>query len=242
MRILVVGAGAIGGYFGGRLLQAGNDVTFLVRPKRASNSQAQASSSGARRRRDAQEPADGAGRQARRDIRRRAVELQGVRPGRRDQVLLPRSGRKRRSSRCSTACCTSTCWTINSEPSSAASARLQTLNEAREVVQLAPMQSLNFGERDGSMSERVRAIAKVFDSGKIGAVASEHIMQDMWEKWVFLASLAASTCLMRTSVGNILAVTGGKDFLLGMLDECSAIAKASGHEPTGPFFQRTSGC
>ncbi len=35
MRILVVGAGAIGGYFGGRMLQAGRDVTFLVRPKRA---------------------------------------------------------------------------------------------------------------------------------------------------------------------------------------------------------------
>src|SRR3979490_1093327 len=35
MRILVVGAGAIGGYFGGRLLQAGRDVTFLLRPKRA---------------------------------------------------------------------------------------------------------------------------------------------------------------------------------------------------------------
>ena len=35
MRILVVGAGAIGGYFGGRLLQAGSDVTFLVRPKRS---------------------------------------------------------------------------------------------------------------------------------------------------------------------------------------------------------------
>src|SRR5438094_2853118 len=35
MRILVVGAGATGGYFGGRLLQAGRDVTFLVRPARA---------------------------------------------------------------------------------------------------------------------------------------------------------------------------------------------------------------
>ncbi len=35
MKILVVGAGAIGGYFGGRLLEAGRDVTFLVRPKRA---------------------------------------------------------------------------------------------------------------------------------------------------------------------------------------------------------------
>src|SRR5258708_12580387 len=35
IRILVVGAGAIGGYFGGRLLEAGRDVTFLVRPRRA---------------------------------------------------------------------------------------------------------------------------------------------------------------------------------------------------------------
>src|SRR5439155_4000172 len=116
-----------------------------------------------------------------------------------------------------------------------------TLNEAREVVQLAPMQSVSVGERDGALSERVRAIAKVFESGKFGAMASEHIMQDMWEKWVFLASLAASTCLMRTSVGNILASPGGKDFLLGMLDECSAVASAEGHVPAGPFFQRTRG-
>ena len=106
-----------------------------------------------------------------------------------------------------------------------------TLNEAREVVQLAPMQSLGFGERDGGMSDRVHAIAEVFASGNFGAAPSEHIMQDMWEKWVFLASLAASTCLMRTSVGNIMAVTGGKDFLLGMLDECSAVAAAEGHAP-----------
>ncbi|WAT05684.1 hypothetical protein O1V64_05360 [Rouxiella badensis] len=34
MRILVVGAGATGGFFGGRLAQAGRDVTFLVREKR----------------------------------------------------------------------------------------------------------------------------------------------------------------------------------------------------------------
>ena len=35
MRLLVVGAGATGGYFGGRLAAAGRDVTFLIRPKRA---------------------------------------------------------------------------------------------------------------------------------------------------------------------------------------------------------------
>src|SRR5258707_13177960 len=36
MRVLIGGAGAIGGYFGGRMLQAGRDITFLVRPRRAS--------------------------------------------------------------------------------------------------------------------------------------------------------------------------------------------------------------
>ena len=35
MRILVVGAGAVGGYFGARLVQAGRDVDFLARPARA---------------------------------------------------------------------------------------------------------------------------------------------------------------------------------------------------------------
>jgi 2-dehydropantoate 2-reductase len=103
------------------------------------------------------------------------------------------------------------------------------------------MQSLTFGELDGRISDRVRAIAEVMASGKFGSAASEHIVQDMWEKWIFLASLAASTCLMRTSVGIILAVPGGKDFILGILDECSAVATAEGHAPGGPFFERTRG-
>jgi 2-dehydropantoate 2-reductase len=116
-----------------------------------------------------------------------------------------------------------------------------TLNDKREVVHLAPMQSLNFGERDGKLSDRVRAIDAPMTSGNFGAVASEHIIQEMWEKWVFLASLAAATSLMRTSVGNILAVSGGRDFLLGMLDESCAIATAEGHAPRPPFLERTRG-
>ena len=116
-----------------------------------------------------------------------------------------------------------------------------TLNEHREVVQLAPMQSLNFGERDGKMSDRVRAIAEIMASGKFGSVASEHVVQEMWEKWVFLASLAASTSLMRTSLGNILASPGGKDFILGAVAECSAIATAAGYAPRAPFVERTHG-
>ena len=116
-----------------------------------------------------------------------------------------------------------------------------TLNEAREVVQLNPMQSLNFGERDGKLSERVRAIADVMAVDNTGVAASDNIIQEMWEKWVFLSTLAACTSLMRTSAGNILASPGGSDFILGMLDETSAVATAEGHVPSGPFFQRSRG-
>ncbi len=245
MRILVVGAGAIGGYFGGRLLQAGNDVTFLVRPKRAAELAGAGlvikSPNGDVTLKDP--PTVQADRLAEQFdvvlLSCKAFDLQdairsfapavgpntSVIPLLNGMLHLNVLDEKFGAGRVLGGLC----------------AIAATLNQAREVVQLAPMNSLNFGERDGSMSERVRAIANVFDSGKFGAAASEHILQDMWEKWVFLASLAASTSLMRTSVGNILAATGGKDFLLGMLDECSAIAKAAGHAPTGPFFQRTSG-
>ena len=245
MRILVVGAGAIGGYFGGRLLQAGRDVTFLVRPKRASELAAAGlvikSPAGDVTLTDP--PTVQAGKL--RDtfdvvlLSCKAFDLEdaiksfapamapdtSIIPLLNGMLHLGALDQKFGAARVLGGLC----------------AIAVTLNEAREVVQLAPMQSLNFGERDGKVSDRVRAISDVFASGNFGAVASEHIMQDMWEKWVFLASLAASTCLMRTSVGNILAVTGGRDFLLGMLDECSAIAAAEGHPPGGPFFQRTRG-
>ena len=245
MRILVVGAGAIGGYFGGRLLQAGNDVTFLVRPKRAS----ELASAGL----VIKSPAG--------DITLKSPPtVQADRLAEKfDVVLLSCKAFDLEDAIKSFAPAVGPTTSIipllngmnhldaldakfgTERVLGGLCAIAATLNEAREVVQLAPMQSINFGERDGKMSDRVRAILEVFAGGNIGAVASEHIMQDMWEKWVFLSSLAASTSLMRTSVGNILAAPGGRDFLLGMLDETSAIAKAAGHEPTGPFFQRTKG-
>jgi 2-dehydropantoate 2-reductase len=116
-----------------------------------------------------------------------------------------------------------------------------TLNEKREVVQLGPVQSLGFGERDGKMSDRVRAIADVVRSCNFDGAASETILQDMWEKWVFLASNAASTSLMRAPIGMILAAPGGKDFLLGILDECRAVATAEGYPPRAPALERATG-
>ena len=245
MRILVVGAGAIGGYFGGRLLQAGRDVTFLVRPRRAGELVSaglviKSPNGDVTLKNPPTVQAD-----ALKDkfdvvlLSCKAFDLDdaitsfaaAVGP---DTAIIPmlngmkhldildaKFGKERvLGGLCAIAA---------------------TLNEKREVVQLQPMQSINYGERDGKLSDRVKAIDEAFKSGINGATASQNIMQDMWEKWVFLSSLAASTSLMRTSVGNILAAPGGRDFLLGMLDETSAIATASGYPPGGPFFDRVKG-
>ena len=243
MRVLVVGAGAIGGFFGGRMLEAGRDVTFLVRPRRAAE-------------------LAGAGlviKSPNGDVTLKnppAVQADKL-TEKFDVVLLSCKAFDLDDAIASFAPAvgpqTSIIPLLNGMLQlDALDARFGrervlgglcsvavTLNEAREVVQLNPAQSLKFGERDGKPSERVRAIAGVMACDKTGAAASDNIVQEMWEKWVFLASLAASTCLMRASLGHILAAPGGREFVLGMLDECSAVATAEGHPPTDPFFQRT---
>jgi len=245
MRVLVVGAGAIGGYFGGRLLQAGRDITFLVRPRRAK----ELATAGLVIKSPVGDVTLKNPPTVQADTLKQTFDvvllsckafdlddaIKSFAPAvgpltsiipllngmRHLDVLDDRFGRERvLGGLCAIAV---------------------TLNEAREIVQLAPMQSLTFGERDGKLSDRVRAIDEIFRSGNFGAVASDHILHDMWEKWVFLASLAASTSLMRTSLGNILAAPGGKDFVLGIFDECKAIATAEDYPPRAPFVDRVLG-
>jgi 2-dehydropantoate 2-reductase len=243
MRILVVGAGAIGGYFGGRMLAAGQDVTFLVRPRRA----AELAEAGL----VIKSPLG--------DVTlKNPPTVQADKLSEKfDAILLSckafdledaiRSFAPAVGPQTAIIPMLNGMLHLNVLDAKFGPERVLgglcaiavTLNDKREVVQLAPMQSLTFGERDGKISDRVRAIADMMAAGKFGSVASENILQDMWEKWVFLASLAASTSLMRTSVGNILAAPGGKDFLLGMVDECSAVARSQGYAPRAPFVERT---
>ena len=245
MRILVVGAGAIGGFFGGRMLGAGRDVTFLVRPRRAAeladaglvikspNGDATLKNPPTVQADKLTEKFDVVLLSCKAFDLDDAIKSFAPAVGPQTAIVPLLNGmlhldvldRRFGSERVLGGLC----------------AIAATLNEKREVLQLMPMQSLNFGERDGKSSTRVRALADVMASGNFGGVASGHIIQEMWEKWVFLASLAASTCLMRTSVGNILGAPDGRDFILGMLDECSAVATAQGHAPRAPFLERSRG-
>ena len=58
----------------------------------------------------------------------------------------------------------------------------------------------------------------------------EDIIQSMWEKWSFLATLAGSTVLFRNSVGAITDTSWGAELMLRMYKECLDVADASGHK------------
>ncbi len=240
MKILVVGAGATGGYFGGRLLEAGRDVTFLVRPRRAAELAAGGLpiSSPVGDVFIAAPPAvvavDGPYDVVL--VSLKAYDLAGamesfapaVGPqtaivpllnGMRHLEMLDRrfGGERVLGGVCVIAA---------------------TLNERREIVHLNEAHSLTFGERSGEMTERVKGIERLMTGARFEARASETIVLNMWEKWVFLATLAGCTCLMRAAVGDIGAAPGGTELVLRLLEECRGIAVAEGFAPRQVFLDR----
>ena len=106
------------------------------------------------------------------------------------------------------------------------------------IVHLSDSHTLSFGERDGSHSARVEAIASLLLGTRFEARLSEAILQDMWEKWVFIATGAGITSLMRATIGDIVAA-GGAELATNLFDECAAIATAQGFPPRPEFLERT---
>ncbi len=241
MRILVVGAGAIGGYFGGRLLQAGRDVTFLVRPRRA----AQLARTGLAIRSprgDADVAAPTLTADQLRDpydlvlLSCKAYDLPGAMAS-----FAPAVGPE-----------TAILPLLNGmahldllERRFGAAAVLggqcvisATLDGEGRVLHLAEAHNLSFGARDGSRGARLDAIAETLGGAAFEARLSGAILQEMWEKWVFIATGAGITCLMRSAVGDIVAA-GAADLAAALLEECAAIAAGQGFAPGEAAMQRS---
>lgn len=233
MRILVVGAGSIGGYFGGRLVEAGADITFLVRPVRvkalAGTGLVIRSPKG-----DFHDPApklviaeelrpefdlvvlsckaydlDDAVASFASAVGPETLILPLLNGMRHLDVLDERFGARHvLGGQC----------VISS-----------VLDEGGRVLHLNEAHVLTFGPRSPDQEARADAIAAAFAPAGFVTKRSGAIMQDMWEKWVFIASLAGVTCLMRASVGAIIAA-GGAEIALGLAAECAAVAARNGHE------------
>jgi len=232
MRTLVVGAGAIGGYFGGRLLEINRDVTFLVRPKRAAELAGQGLIIRSPRG-DVTfyKPSTLLAENLRETfglviLSCKAYDLEdaitsfapGVGP---DTVILPLLNGIRHLDVLDER--------FGPDRVLGGQCFIAVALKDGEIVHLVEAHELSFGERNGELSERVRAIAQFMEGARFNAHASAEILQEMWEKWVFLASLAGGTCLMRANTGDICASPGGTDFILGLLEECRSIGAAEGY-------------
>src|SRR5262245_34705367 len=234
MRFLVVGAGATGGYFGGRLLEAGRDVTFLVRPARAERLAA----AGLTIARPAgnvtlRSPPTVLAEELRAPfdaviLSCKAYDLDGaiesfakaVGP---DTAVVPLLNGMRHLDALDAR--------FGADRVLGGSCFISAkLSEGGQIAHVSDINRLTFGERAGGRSPRVEAIAAAMAGARFEAVPSDKIVLVMWEKWVFLASLAAITCLTRSAVGDVVAA-GGADLAAALLDECRAIAAAAGYPP-----------
>ncbi len=244
MRMLVVGAGATGGYFGARLLEAGRDVTFLVRPRRAEilarNGLVVRSPLGdvtianpPTVQADAlREPFDVVLLSCKAYDLDDAIASFAPAVGKQTSVLPVLNGMRHLdvldarfgSERVLGGLCL-----ISS-----------TLDAAGAIVQFTDSHTVTYGERGGGRSARTDAIAAFMDGAKMDARVSETILLDMWEKWAMLATLASVTCMMRATVGDI-AQAGGTPIALALLEECRVIAEAQGHPLRDAMLTRVRG-
>lgn len=230
MRILIVGAGALGGYVGARLLSARKDVAFLVRPPRVEQ------------------------------LARNGLQLDSPLGGYTDQAVRCMTANSIDSTydlvvvACKiydlTAATTSISPAVG--PDTAILPLLNGLAHLDEIIRvhgphrvlgglctlaatrtadgvvrhLNDMHALALGERDGSLSPRVEALGALFDDAGFPHAASRRILLEMWEKFAFIVSALCMTVLTRVAQDRPAAE---RSRLAGaLLGECRSVAASAG--------------
>jgi len=245
MRILILGAGGTGGYFGGRLVQSGADVTFLVRPERArhlkENGLVIKSPVG-----DAEIPVETilAGDTARKfdivlvtckaydlDTALEAIEphvdagalalpiMNGMAHNDRLRERLGHGRVVGGVARCST--------TVN------AFGEIEQLNSVAQLIVGAFADQPNHLEVDPVLDDFVGVAAKA----NFKTRRADPIDQSLWDKWVMLATLAGMTTLMRASVGEIMATRSGAELMAEFLEETVAVATEAEYPPAADYLK-----
>jgi len=240
MRILVIGAGAVGGYFGARLVEAGRDVTFLVRPGRAAQ---------LRQGLVVKSPVGDLTLAAPKFVTSdqlttpfnlivlscKAYDLDNaitsftaaVGPG---TTILPLLNGMAHidtlNARFGASCVLGGQCVISA-----------TMDPSGHILHFNDMHNMSFGEQAGGRSERAERIADALSGAKFSAHLSESILLDMWEKWVFIATAAGMTCLMRAAIGDIVAA-GATALSMTLLNDCAGVAAANGFEPRAAALER----
>jgi 2-dehydropantoate 2-reductase len=246
MKILVLGAGATGGYFAGRLAQQGADVTFLVRERRA-----------------AQLAANGlVVRSPHGDftVRAKFVQQPDVRPEY-DLVILTCKAYDLDSGIESIRTAMGVGAGREGGEGGAGAHVMPLLNGIAHldrlaaefgaprviggtcgipatltadgvVHQLAPLHRIAYGMLPGTGAParaKLEALHALYQRTSVDAVLAEDITLELWEKFVLLATMAAMTSLMRGTLGDILAADEGEALVAETLQACALTAARSGY-------------
>ncbi|WP_096200560.1 2-dehydropantoate 2-reductase [Bacillus sp. FJAT-45350] len=229
MRILVVGAGGVGGYFGGRLVEKGEDVTFLVRTRRKGELEKDGlviqSINGDFTCRpnvvtasDKTEPFDLILFSTK--AYHLAAAIQDIKPfvGENTVILPLLNG-------------------IGHLPTLQQEFGLEnvigglcfietTLNKQGHIVHTSKGDQVTFGEFENKETERIKKIEDVLSGTKASFKRSSFIEQEMWHKYLLIAAMSSMTTLMRAPVGSIFESDGGKDFVQNLFSEIASIMLA----------------
>ncbi|MFE7184305.1 2-dehydropantoate 2-reductase [Streptomyces erythrochromogenes] len=232
MRVLTVGAGAVGGFFGARLAEAGQDVSFLVRPARAQALRARGLRVEGQGEKLHLTPklvtADAPGGPY--DLVLLSVKATALHPALADigpavgpqTAVVPLLN--------GLAHLDALVARLGSGPVLGGVAKVvTTLDEEGGILRMAPPAVILTGERDARPSARVDAIRTVLTGAGIDSPDAGDIVAAMWHKWVFISTLVAVTCLMRGAVGEVNAVPGGAALGASLLAEAAAVSAAAGH-------------
>jgi 2-dehydropantoate 2-reductase len=245
--ILIVGAGATGGYYGGRLAQAGRDVRFLVRQGRAaalrerglrlvSPNGTEVIKATAVTAADLAAGGDAGGPAETVLVTVKAAGLQAavgemapaIGP---DTTLVPVLNGLRHMDILNAA--------FGATRVLGGVAELATqLDGNGDVDVLSPQASLAIGAQDGRRTPAVERTRDLLDVTGFAISVSDDIMAAMWSKWAFIASVGASTCLLDGAAGEITAA-GGDGTVRAIVDQAGRIAAASGHPVPDAAQQRT---
>jgi 2-dehydropantoate 2-reductase len=240
MRVLVIGAGALGGYFGASLARAGHDVTFMVRPRRADQLWRQgllivsphgdfAIQPKIILAKDLMEAFDVVLVGVKSYSLNEAMEQFAPAVAPKTMIVPILNGLRHLDVLCSR---------FGSVHVLGGMANISAgLDAEGRIIQFMPNHEIVFGEIEGGLSDRIYALQSLFGDASLDARASEGVMHDMWEKFVQLSTAAGITCLMRASIGDILLTPTGQESIFRLFAECCAVATASGFEPRAPFLE-----
>ena len=234
MRILMAGAGATGGYFGARLIQAGQDVTFLVRERRYQQLQTHGLVLQTLQGTEKFQPQliQASTLKSHYDLIIVTVKSFAL-----DQVMdditpavgpatliMPILNGMRHiatlQQRFGEDKVIGGLCKINA-----------TLGDQGEVIQMTPLHQLLYGALDGNNDARLQRVDAALRDCRVDTLFSDNIMDELWEKWLLLSTLGAVCCLARGNTQQILTSRGGEALLQGVFTEILSVITAEGYQP-----------